>query len=86
MYQSLLRVIDRWENSTTPKVELLQRHLDFGVVQFFVEKTIRLTLKNIGGVFAHWAFVPKLDEKEICKPWLKIMPLNGVLAPGEVEA
>jgi hypothetical protein len=30
-----------------------------------------------------WKFVPKNDELLVCKPWLKLVPEDGILAPGE---
>jgi inositol polyphosphate 5-phosphatase INPP5B/F len=84
VYQSLLRVIDHWENSTAPKIELVNRHLDFGLVDCMVEKTIIIPIKNIGAVFARWSFVPKLDESQVCERWLRFHPMQGVLAPGQV--
>lgn len=85
VYQSLLHVIDYWENSTTPKIQLLNRQLEFGLVNCMVEKTIAIPIKNIGGVFARWSFVPKLDESKVCEPWLRFHPMLGVLAPGQVH-
>lgn len=34
---------------------------------------------------AEWVFVPKNNELLICKPWLKIVPEDGILAPGETS-
>ncbi len=42
-----------------------------------------MVLTNSGTVMAEWKFVPKNDELLICKPWLKIFPEEGILAPGE---
>ena len=42
-----------------------------------------IKLKNTGTVMTEWAFVPKNDEPLVCKPWLKIFPRDGILAPDE---
>jgi hypothetical protein len=34
---------------------------------------------------AEWLFVPKNNELLICKPWLKLVPEDGILAPGETS-
>lgn len=34
-------------------------------------------------VAAHFRFVPKLEEENLCKPWLTIKPRFGMLLPGE---
>eukprot|EP01035_Chromulina_nebulosa_P019719 gene19719-25647_t len=44
---------------------------------------MNIRLKNIGGVFAQWSFVPKLEDEFVCLGWLKLSPQNGILAPGE---
>lgn len=32
---------------------------------------------------AEWQFVPKNDELLVCKPWIKLYPSDGILAPNE---
>lgn len=34
-------------------------------------------------VAAHYHFVPKLEEENICKPWLTVKPRFGMLLPGD---
>jgi hypothetical protein len=40
-------------------------------------------MTNTGTVMAEWVFVPKNTELLISKPWLKFVPEDGILAPGE---
>lgn len=42
-----------------------------------------IKLKNTGTVMCEWQFVPKNDEITVCKSWLKLFPMDGILAPGE---
>jgi hypothetical protein len=35
---------------------------------------------------AEWLFIPKNNELLISKPWLKFVPEDGILAPGETFA
>ena len=42
-----------------------------------------MTLKNTGNVMAEYSFVPKNDETEVSKSWLKFNPMDGILAPEE---
>lgn len=86
VYQRLLFVLDKWENSTTPKIDLLARMINFDVVCSGSNKNIVIPIKNTGSVFAHWSFVPKNDDSNICLPWLKLAPLSGFIAPGEVSS
>lgn len=32
---------------------------------------------------AEWQFIPKNDETVLCKSWIKLKPLDGILAPNE---
>ncbi len=45
----------------------------------------KIELRNTGSVMAEWQFVPKNDELLVCKSWVKLSPLDGILAPGEVS-
>lgn len=38
---------------------------------------------TVGRVVAKFKFIPKLEEKQFCKPWLWINPPYGMLLPGE---
>ena len=42
-----------------------------------------MTAHNTGTVMAEWQFVPKNDEAEVSKPWLRCVPTDGILAPDE---
>lgn len=84
VYQDLLSILDRWENSTTPKLEILERQINFENVRYMSESTVNVKITNVGGVFSQWSFVPKLDESEVCQRWLTFVPTHGILAPGEV--
>ena len=36
-----------------------------------------------GQVVARFRFIPKLDERKFCKPWLWVSPPFGVITPKE---
>lgn len=42
-----------------------------------------MQVKNTGSVMAEFCFVPKLNEAEVSKSWLKFSPMDGILAPEE---
>jgi phosphatidylinositol-bisphosphatase len=42
-----------------------------------------MQVKNTGSVMAEFCFVPKLNETEVSKSWLKFSPMDGILAPEE---
>jgi hypothetical protein len=45
--------------------------------------TRSITIENTGKVLAKYKFIPKLDEKVVCKPWLYINPPVALIIPGE---
>ncbi|XP_041095797.1 inositol polyphosphate 5-phosphatase OCRL-like isoform X1 [Polyodon spathula] len=38
---------------------------------------------NDGQVPCHFAFIPKLNDTQFCKPWLRVEPCDGYLEPNE---
>lgn len=66
-----------------PRGELKSSYIDFDKVQFmeFKEKTV--LLENTGQVITVFKFLPKMENEPILPPWLQVVPLSGVLAPGE---
>ena len=43
----------------------------------------RLVVTNTGRRPVHISFIPKLDEKNVCKPWLEVKPTRAVIHPCE---
>ena len=85
-YQELLRNIDKWENSCIPKVEIVNRDIDFGHISVNTVVVNSIHIRNIGNRIAKWEFVcPYPDAASISKPLYSIYPVVGVLAPGEVS-
>ena len=48
-----------------------------------IPQTVQMTIHNTGTVMTQWILVPKFEETVICKPWISIYPLQGILAPDE---
>ena len=64
-------------------MELSEHQLNFDSV-FYEERAERtLEIRNAGKTVAAFRFVPKLEEKQFCKPWMTIHPKFGMLMPGE---
>ncbi|TDH74218.1 hypothetical protein CCR75_001459 [Bremia lactucae] len=89
--RDIMMQLDKWENENMPKVRLLEDSgtipsggvFAFTELKYEVEQTIVVTIENSGVVVAHFCFVPKLDEVTICKPWLKVTPMFGMIPPRE---
>jgi phosphatidylinositol-bisphosphatase len=57
--------------------------LDFGEVRYAESITQSIQITNTGSVVAQYRLVPKPDETSVCKPWLTVAPMFGLLVPGE---
>eukprot|EP01156_Anaeramoeba_ignava_P022426 Anaeramoba_ignava/c20646_g2_i1.p1 GENE.c20646_g2_i1~~c20646_g2_i1.p1 ORF type:complete len:751 (+),score=175.99 c20646_g2_i1:205-2457(+) len=78
----LIKELDKMENQTIPNAELDTNNVVFEKVVYNVPVTKSIILSNIGSVWAKFNFVPKVNDKNICKSWLKIDKLNGFILPG----
>jgi len=82
---TLLRKLDQWENTSLPQVELSTNFVDFGQVAYQNEISRELMIRNIGSSTAHFRFVPPPEEKNVCKPFLSVYPMFGMLIPDESQ-
>ncbi len=57
--------------------------LFFDDLRYRTRQRETITVTNTGQVGATFRFVPKLEERHICKPWLSINPPFSMLLPGE---
>lgn len=55
----------------------------FNTVKFSEPLTRMLTVANTGQVPVQFEFIRKLNDKSICKPWLKVEPSTGFVMPGD---
>lgn len=81
--REVMRRLDEMENRTLPRLSLSNPIITFGNAYYRMPKSDRLTIKNIGAVPAHFRFVPKLEDRVFCRPWLTISPSFGMVLPGE---
>lgn len=59
----------------------LSLQFKFQNVRFMIPQEQRLVVTNTGRRLVHVSFIPKLDEKNICKPWLEVKPQSAVIQP-----
>lgn len=76
-------MLDTYENNSLPMVSLDRINLDFGEVRYDQSVTLPIVITNTGQVVAQFRLVPKVDESDLCKPWLTASPAYGMLIPGE---
>jgi len=83
VYREVMKMLDTYENNSLPMVSLSRISLDFGEVRYDQRVTLPIVITNTGQVVAQFRLVPKVDEVELCKPWLTVTPTYGMLIPGE---
>ena len=88
VYIEIVRLVDKWENDNAPKVEVVEKFIDFPSVRYEIETSSSIQVINKGPSAARWRFLKKVVGNDheiglICKPWLKVEPFLGVLYPGE---
>lgn len=83
VYGKVLKQLDQFENEMIPVTQLQRHHFDLGTMVFrrlLIEST---EILNVGQVACQFQVIPKMDTKQICKPWIRIRPTSGILMPGE---
>ncbi|XP_065057148.1 type II inositol 1,4,5-trisphosphate 5-phosphatase-like isoform X2 [Rhopilema esculentum] len=85
VFEDITLKLDRLENESLPQVKLARAEFHFDDVRFMEEQLQILPIANIGQVPAEFQFIPKLDDKDISKPWLRIQPRSGIIMPGDVQ-
>lgn len=89
--REIMMQLDKWENENMPKVCLIQSDgiqlssgvLGFSHLKYGLDQTKVLFVENTGVVVAHFRFIPKLEETLLCKPWLSVSPIFGMIPPKE---
>lgn len=89
--REIMMQLDKWENENMPKVQLLQSDgvssssgvLGFSHLKFGIDQSKTIIVENTGIVVAHFRFIPKLDDVVICKSWLRVSPMFGMIPPKE---
>ncbi|KAF7660888.1 hypothetical protein LDENG_00273710 [Lucifuga dentata] len=83
VFEEIVRIMDRMENDFLPSLSLSRREFTFENVKFRQLQRERFLVTNDGQVPCHFAFIPKLNDSQYCKPWLRAEPSDGFLEPSE---
>ncbi|XP_059371724.1 inositol polyphosphate 5-phosphatase OCRL-like isoform X2 [Carassius carassius] len=83
VFEEIVRDMDRMENDFLPSLSLTRREFSFENVKFRQLQRQSFLITNDGQVPCTLAFIPKLNDSQYCKPWLRAEPSEGVLEPNE---
>jgi hypothetical protein len=83
VHQMILRELDRLENDAMPDCKLSTNTLDYGTVEYQQSISHDIILENVGNVAAKVRFIPKLEEKTVCRDWMWINPPMSIVMPGK---
>ncbi|KAJ3588067.1 hypothetical protein NHX12_011661, partial [Muraenolepis orangiensis] len=83
VFEEIVRKMDRLENDFLPSLSLSITDFKFVNVKFRRLQRERFVITNDGQVPCHFAFIPKLNDTQYCKPWFRAEPSDGFLEPSE---
>ncbi|KAK2891140.1 hypothetical protein Q8A67_013783 [Cirrhinus molitorella] len=83
VFEEIVRDMDRLENDFLPSLSLTRREFTFENVKFRQLQRQSFLITNDGQVACTFAFIPKLNDSQYCKTWLRAEPSEGVLDPNE---
>ncbi|XP_056394196.1 inositol polyphosphate 5-phosphatase OCRL isoform X4 [Hyla sarda] len=82
-FEDIVRMMDRMENDFLPSLKLSVTEFKFERVRFRQLQKEKFIIQNDGQVPCHFSFIPKLNDTQYCKPWLRAEPCEGYLEPNE---
>ncbi|XP_065128039.2 inositol polyphosphate 5-phosphatase OCRL isoform X1 [Paramisgurnus dabryanus] len=83
VFEEIVRDMDRMENDFLPSLSLSHREFTYENVKFRQLQRQSFLITNDGQVPCTFRFIPKLNDAQYCKPWLRAEPNEGVLDPTE---
>ncbi|XP_061091151.1 inositol polyphosphate 5-phosphatase OCRL isoform X1 [Conger conger] len=85
VFEEIVRLMDRMENEFLPSLTLTRTEFLFGNVKFCQLQKESFLITNDGQAPCHFSFIPKPNDTQYCKPWLRAEPCYGFLEPNETQ-
>mmetsp|Transcript_19923 Transcript_19923/g.39110 ORF Transcript_19923/g.39110 Transcript_19923/m.39110 type:complete len:883 (-) Transcript_19923:504-3152(-) len=84
VFHEIARQLDRWENAERPQLQVEPQTIMFeGGLRYMERREETILLTNTCNVPVAWRFTSNMEDKAICKPWLRLDPDFGLIPPGE---
>jgi phosphatidylinositol-bisphosphatase len=83
VYSELVNTLEFWRNTNRPQADVSGLTIDLDEVCYDVKSTYPVTITNTGTTLLPWHFVNKLEESKICKRWVSVDKISGLLLPNE---
>lgn len=84
-YFESLKQLDAFENATIPDTEVSQHVIDAGLISYRHMARESFKIINKGRVMAQYRFIFHEDEKLKTPNWIRMDPIQGLIAPGQSE-
>ncbi|KAI9333720.1 Endonuclease/exonuclease/phosphatase [Obelidium mucronatum] len=82
--EDLMKVLDKMENESLPRLEVEEDIVPFGDIKFLNATTRCVHVRNSGKVVAHFKFLGKGRDNLPAKSFYFMSPQSGTLYPGDV--
>ena len=83
IYEDIMKRLDKLENEFLPQVTVDTTEIVFDKIKFVEPCAKSLIVANTGQVPVQFAFIKKLNDKTVCKPWLSVKPVSNFIMPGD---
>lgn len=84
-YFESLTQLDTFENAAIPDTEVSKHSIDAGVIAYHGVSREKFRIINRGRVMAQYRFISHGDEGLKTPSWIRVHPIQGLIAPGQFE-
>jgi phosphatidylinositol-bisphosphatase len=85
VFKELMSFLKKYPSDKLPVLDMQGLKINYEKVLFEMKKDSVIEIKNVGETIAYWHFVPKMEETAVCKKWISLDKVSGLLLPNEVR-